>query len=122
MKGPINIKSKLFFLFFYISVIAVFSQNNEKYCFCESTKFNGEIISPKDQIVKVIKDTNKIIINKTGDIWSNIVNSNFIRERDENRQIPISIDSSFILCKIIEITKKTDNYILMNPKYFILNK
>jgi hypothetical protein len=116
MKERIKNKKILFILIFYISFFSVFSQNNEKYCFCESTGVLGKKISPKDQLIKSFQNKNKKDVNKTGDIWSNIDNNNFIKDRDESKNIPISIDSSFVLCKVIQITKKSDNYTLKRNK------
>lgn len=105
----------LFFMFFYLLLTTLSSQNNVKYCFCESIQWNGEKLSSKEQVINAIKDKHRIHVNKTGDIWSNIVNSNFIEDRD-NKNIPIAIDSSDVWCKIINITKKTDNYAIKGNK------
>lgn len=117
-------KKELLLLLLCFLFASLFSQN-EKYCFREYSKWNGEKSSPKEQLIYALKDTNKIQVNITGEIWSNTTNSTHIKDRDNDKMIPISIDSSFVWCKIINITKKTDNYsirgnrLITRPIYLI---
>ncbi|MDD2344765.1 MAG: hypothetical protein PHY85_01310 [Bacteroidales bacterium] len=99
-------------ILFCFIITTLFAQGKVRYGIVETTLWNGKKISPKQQVIDALKENNKSKMNKTGDIWTNVFNSNYLRERDENRKIPISIDSSFVLCKIIQITKKNDNYVL----------
>lgn len=118
-------KKELLLLLLCFSFVSLFSQK-DKYCFREYTNiWNGKKISPKYQLIETLKDTNKTQVNKSGDIWSNITNYNFIKDRDNDNGIPISLDSSYVWCKIINITKKTNNYsvrgnrLIKRPIYLI---
>ncbi|HNX20906.1 MAG TPA: hypothetical protein PKG88_00945 [Bacteroidales bacterium] len=116
MKKLIKNKNILFIFIFFISCFSVFSQNKVKYCFCESTDIRGKKVSPKAQLISSFQYKKKKDVNKTGDIWSNTDNYHPIKKRDESRNIPVSIDSSLVLCKVVQITKKSDNYKLKRNK------
>ena len=115
----VDMKKKFVILCFCFTFAVMFSQNNVKYCFSESFRWNGKKLSPKEQVIDAIRDTNKVHVNKTGDIWSNIVNSIFIEDREKGDKIPIIIDSSYVFCKIINITKKIDNYSVKGNKLIV---